>query len=179
MVITLIGYRGCGKSTVGPLLAESLGYACIDSDDQVEQIAAKSIAQIFADDGEPTFRKLETQVLTDLLGRDDLVVAAGGGAILADHNRQLMRQAGPVIWLQADVATLAARIGTDGSSAARRPGLTGKSAVDEVAEVLNARLPLYSDAATITIDTADQTPQQITQAILAALDQAPHKDQQS
>ena len=161
MAITLIGYRGCGKSTVGPLLAQRLGWDCIDSDHEIERRAGKSIRDIFGDDGEASFRRLEAEVLRDLLTRSELVIAAGGGAILSEVTRQRMKQSGPVIWLQATAATLASRISGDAESALRRPSLTGKSVADEVAEVLAARTAFYHDAATFVIDAETAMPQDI------------------
>lgn len=169
MKLTLIGYRGCGKSSVGPLLAETLGLTCIDSDDHVEDAAGKSIQQIFADDGEAEFRRLESQVIADLLAQDDIVVAAGGGAILAETNRKCMQDAGSVIWLQATVETLASRIAGDETSTSRRPSLTGKSIQEEIAEVLEARRELYQKASTMTVDTDNRAPQEIADEIVTRL----------
>lgn len=169
MIVTLIGYRGCGKSSVGPLLAARLGCDCVDSDDQVEVAAGKSIAEIFQQDGEAAFRQIETDVLNQLLLRSNLVVAAGGGAILAEINRQRMRSAGPVVWLKASVATLAARITSDQTSATRRPSLTGRTVESEIADVLNTRIPLYQQAATMTVDADFASPEQLAAQIFAAL----------
>ncbi|HAD60799.1 MAG TPA: shikimate kinase [Planctomycetaceae bacterium] len=169
MKLTLIGYRGCGKSSVGPLLAETLRLTCIDSDDHVEDAAGKSIQQIFADDGEAEFRRLESQVIADLLAQDDIVVAAGGGAILAETNRKCMQDAGSVIWLQATVETLASRIARDETSTSRRPSLTGKSIQEEIAEVLEARRELYQKASTMTVDTDNRAPQEIADEIVTRL----------
>ncbi|MCA9014200.1 MAG: AAA family ATPase, partial [Planctomycetaceae bacterium] len=96
-VITLIGYRGSGKSSVAEPLAERLGFSWIDADDEIERVAGKSIATIFAEEGEPRFRQVEREVMQDLLGRDKLIIAAGGGAILNAETRREMREAGPVI----------------------------------------------------------------------------------
>ena len=169
MIVTLIGYRGCGKSSVGPLLADRLDCLCIDSDDEIETRAGKAIREIFADSGEQEFRRLETDVLKNLLTGPPSVIAAGGGAILADINRERMKAAGPVVWLNASAETLAARISADESSDARRPSLTGRSIEDEVADVLSSRLPLYQDAATITVDAERQSPEQIADAIMCEL----------
>ncbi|MEZ6128219.1 MAG: shikimate kinase [Planctomycetaceae bacterium] len=169
MIVTLIGYRGCGKSSVGPLIAAALNCECIDSDDRVEAVAGKSIQRIFAEDGEPVFRQLETDVLRQVYAQSPVVVSAGGGAILAAANRQMMSSAGPVVWLRATVDTLAARITGDDSSATRRPSLTGRSVVDEVADVLEVRTPLYREVATLVVDADTQTPQQIANHVLAEL----------
>ena len=80
MILTLIGYRATGKTTLAGLLAERLGWDWIDADVEIERRAGKSIACIFAEDGEPAFRDLEAQVIADLCRRDRLVLAAGGGA---------------------------------------------------------------------------------------------------
>ena len=169
MVVTLIGYRGCGKSSVGPLLALRLGCNCVDSDDQIEARAGKSIRDIFATDGVDAFRKLETDVLADLIQQENIVIAAGGGAILAEVNRQRLQAAGPVVWLRATVRTLAARICGDGTSVDRRPSLTGKSVEVEVAEVLKARLPLYESTSSLIVDADTATPSELADDIFSRL----------
>ncbi|MEZ6062018.1 MAG: shikimate kinase [Planctomycetaceae bacterium] len=169
MIISLIGYRGCGKSSVAPLLAKRLHCESADSDDVIETRAGKSIRQIFSDDGEAAFRDLETQVLANLLQRDPIVVSAGGGAVLAEINRQRMRQAGPVVWLQASAEILAERIARDATSGQRRPALTGDSAVREVSDVLAVRLPLYAATATLTVDSEQLSPAEIVEQILSDL----------
>ena len=165
MIVTLIGYRGCGKSSVGPVLAELLNCTCVDSDDEVEARAGKSIAAIFAEDGESVFRKMETEVLAHLFSKPNHIIAAGGGAVLAEVNRQRMRQAGPVVWLNVSAETLASRIYGDSASPTRRPSLTGKSIEEEVAEVLQNRLPLYRDAATITVAADEAGPDEIARTV--------------
>lgn len=170
MIITLIGYRGCGKSSVGPILAERIGCSFFDSDSLVERKAEKSIAAIFADEGEAAFRQLESEVLEDLLETPPAVIGSGGGAILADINRDRMREAGPVVWLRASPETLATRIAADDvSKKNERPSLTGKSVSEEVADVLKVRLPLYQAAAIITIDVDTGTPEEITDQIFDAV----------
>ena len=169
MIVTLTGYRGCGKSSVGPILAERLGCACVDSDVTIEQRAGKSIAEIFANDGEAAFRTLETEVMTELLKRESLVIAAGGGVILAEVNRRRMRDAGEVVWLKATADVLAERISADAASKGMRPSLTGQPIGEEVAEVLATRTPLYEAAATMTIDAGEGTPQEIADRIFARL----------
>ena len=169
MIVTLIGYRGCGKSSVGPLLAAQLRCPCIDCDDELERRAGRTIPEIFATDGEPEFRRLETELLAEILAGPDAVVSAGGGAILAEENCRNMKDAGPVVWLNAPVEVLAARIAGDEQAGARRPSLTGQSAVAEVAGVLNQRLPLYAAAATMTVDSSEASPAQIAEIIATRL----------
>ena len=169
MVITLIGYRGSGKSSVARLLADSLGMDRVDTDDLVEQMAGRSIRRIFEDDGEQEFRRLENDAIRQATQKQSVIIAVGGGAVLLEENRRQLKEAGPVIWLQADVATLARRIGMDESSTERRPRLTGQTIQDEVASVLAARLPLYSDAATMTIETDGLSPGEVVKEILQQL----------
>ncbi|WP_437229704.1 shikimate kinase [Planctomicrobium sp. SH661] len=169
MAITIIGYRGSGKSTVGAELARRLGWNYIDTDPLIEKRAGKSISQIFAEDGEPRFRDLESGELSSALAGGDVVVSAGGGAILREGNRQSMRAAGPVIWLVADLNTIAARISADPTTLARRPALTNRDPVSEIQEVLVQRQPLYAEAATITVQTDNRTPASIVDEIMTQL----------
>ena len=91
MILTLIGYRATGKTTLARLLAERLGWDWIDADAEIERRAGKAIARIFAEEGEPAFRDLEAQAIADLCRRDRLVLAAGGGAPLRPESRRAMR----------------------------------------------------------------------------------------
>src|SRR5687767_5496661 len=123
MLIFLIGYRGTGKSTVARLLALRLGCEWIDADVEIELRAGKSIAAIFADDGEPVFRDLESEVVADLARRPNAVVALGGGAVLREENRRAIT-GGVSIWLKASVATILGRLASDATTGDRRPNLT-------------------------------------------------------
>lgn len=170
MVITLIGYRGTGKTTVGAELAGRLEWECVDTDSLIEQRAGKSIAEIFAEEGEPRFRQLERTVLHEQLDRDRVVLSVGGGAILEEANRQAIRQAGPVVWLQASTETIVARITSDPSSDRQRPALTEQDDLrSEATLLLSRREPLYDETATIQIETDGRTPAAIVDEILAQL----------
>ena len=96
MVITLIGYRASGKSSLAPMVAKKLGWSWIDSDREIERVAERSIPEIFAADGEAGFRELESQILVDLLQRPQLVIASGGGSVLSADNRQVMKPPVPL-----------------------------------------------------------------------------------
>jgi shikimate kinase len=170
MIISLIGYRATGKSTVGQLLAQRLGWSCVDTDLEVQQQAGKSIREIFQQEGEPRFRDYEAQVIQRLTRRHKLVLAVGGGAVLREENRLALSMAGPVVWLAASPAIIRQRLQGDPQTASQRPALTAGSAADEIEQVLQARLPVYQAAADITIDTQEQTPGEIVERILAALD---------
>jgi shikimate kinase len=168
MVITLIGYRGSGKSSVAAPLAARLGWDWTDADALIEQRAGKTIREMFATDGEPYFRALERQAMADLLARERLIIAAGGGAVLDPQTRARIRAAGPAVWLHAPAAMLAARIAGDASTAERRPQLTSRGSLEEVAEVLARREPLYRECASLAVDTTALTIPEIVERIVAA-----------
>lgn len=171
--LVLIGYRGTGKSTIARLLALKLGWDWVDADVEIELRAGKSIATIFAEDGEPMFRMVESQVLADLVRRDKTVLAAGGGAVIKEANRQALAVAGRVIWLKAGVATILARVGADQTTAARRPNLTTAGGEAEVVKLLAQREPLYRQCAHLEVDTEGKTPALIVAEILDHLDWGP------
>ena len=168
--VFLIGYRATGKSTVARLLAERLGYDWVDADDLVEERAGKSIAAMFAEDGEPAFRELEATIVTDLCGRRRLVVALGGGAVLRESSRAAVPQAGPTVWLTADVETIARRLSADQSTVSRRPSLTDAGVIAEIESVLTRREPIYRECATFEVDTENKTPAEVADLILARLE---------
>lgn len=165
MIITLIGYRGTGKSTVGRQLAAELGWRFHDVDPEIERRAGKSIAEIFAADGEPRFRDIEAEVLRDQLQDGPAVVVTGGGTLLRDENREAVRRAGIAVWLMARRETIAARILGDPLSAGRRPSLTGTDPVSEIASVLAVREPIYAQAATFAVTTDDRSVAEIVAEI--------------
>ena len=166
MNIVLIGYRGAGKSTVGKLVAARLGRPIVSTDREIVRRAGSSISDIVAAHGWEYFRDLESTVCQELAGRDNLVIDAGGGAILRQKNVDVLKRNGRLIWLTASVETIAARIGSD----TQRPSLTGtKSHVEEIREVLNERMPKYQTAADVTIATDDRSIDELARTILQNL----------
>jgi len=170
MNLTLIGYRATGKTTLARLLAERLEWDWIDADVEIERVAGKTIAEIFADDGEPVFRDIEAQVIADLAGRENLVIAAGGGAPLREESRKAMRAGGQVVWLQASAETIHARMTGDATTATRRPSLTDRGPLDEIIQVMSARDPIYRESAHIEVDTDDRALESIVDEILDRVD---------
>jgi shikimate kinase len=167
--IALIGYRGTGKTTVAQQLALRLGWDWVDADVEIELRAGKSIAAIFADDGEEAFRDLESEVVKSLCARERTIVALGGGAVLREVNRAAIARCGAIIWLQASVESIERRLADDATTATRRPNLTKSSGQQEIAEVLAARTPIYRACATLEVDTEGKTPGAIADEIVAAL----------
>jgi shikimate kinase len=163
--IFLIGYRGTGKSTVAELVAAKLGLQYIDADALLEERHSRSIAQIFATEGEAGFRDKEAALLQELCCHRQRVVATGGGVILRDANRALLRGSGRCIWLTADPRTIAKRMAGDPATSARRPALT-TGGIAEIEELLKIREPLYRECADWTIDTAGRTPDEVADMIV-------------
>jgi len=170
MNVTLIGYRATGKTTLARLLAERLGWDWIDGDVEVERVAGKTIAELFAEDGEPVFRDIEAQVVADLTSRDRLVIAAGGGAPLREESRRAMRDGGRVVWLLASAETIHARMTGDATTATRRPNLTDRGPLDEIIHLMTAREPIYEETAHVMVDTEGKNPEVLVEEIVNALD---------
>ena len=166
MILLLIGYRATGKTTLARLLAGRLNWNWLDSDVEIERRAGKAIARIFAEDGEPAFRDLEAQVIADLCGRRNLVLATGGGAPLREESRQAMRAGGKVVWLTARPETILARMTGDSTTAARRPNLTDRDPLAEIVYLLSVREPIYRQTADLVVDTEGRTLEEIAEEIM-------------
>ena len=163
MNIVLVGYRGTGKSTVGRLLAARLGRDLVSTDAEIVKRAQRTIPEIVAQDGWEYFRDLESDICGELASRDQLVIDAGGGAILRAQNVEALKKNSTVFWLTASVETIVKRIGGDN----QRPSLTGtKSFVDEIQDVLRERTPKYQAAADHSIATDDQSINQLVETLL-------------
>ncbi len=171
MNIFLIGYRSCGKSTVAKPLAQRLGWPAVDTDEQIEQTAGKSIAQIFSDDGEAAFRDLDSHLVADAARRDQHVIALGGGAMMREENRRALEGRGVVVWLVASAETLFARMSADTTTSARRPNLTQTGGLAEVQRLLKEREPVYRAAADLELHTENRPPNQLADEIFAWLKQ--------
>ncbi len=152
--VVLVGLMATGKSTVGALLADRLGRVAVDSDQQIEAAQGRSVREIFASDGEPAFRALETQALLDALEQPEpLVVAAAGGVVLDPANRRaLADERCFVVWLRADPHVLAERA----SRADHRP-LLDDDPVGRMQAMSTDREPLYAEVADAIIDLDDRT----------------------
>ncbi|MFM8414016.1 MAG: shikimate kinase [Planctomycetota bacterium] len=160
--ITLVGYRGTGKSSVAARLAARLGCPWTDADDVLELELGATIAAVIRDRGEPFFRDREAELLARLLDREAGVLATGGGVVLRPENRTLLTSRGrPVVWLQAPAAVLRERLAADPTTSARRPALGGGDALAEVAAAVVAREPLYRSVADAVVDAAVDSPDRI------------------
>jgi shikimate kinase len=171
MLLFLIGYRGTGKSTVGKRLAERMEkrHLFVDADPYLEAREGRTIKEMFAAEGEAYFRDREAEVVAALAQLDDHVLALGGGAILRDSTRQILRQRGKSIWLQAKPETIYARIQADPTTADRRPNLTVSGGYNEIKELLARREPIYQECADFTVDTEGKDVEQIVSEILSLM----------
>jgi shikimate kinase len=154
---------GAGKSTVGRLLAAGSGFDFIDSDRELELRAGASIAHMFEVEGEPAFRQRESQLLDELTGRSRLVLATGGGAVLSEHNRTLLRSRGLVIYLQASSEQIAQRTREDVS----RPLLQVEDRRARIEQLLAERAPLYRQTAHLVFRSAVANPRRLVTRLLA------------
>lgn len=162
--IYLIGMMGTGKSTLANIIAELMNYRSLDSDSIIEALAKQSISDIFAEMGEPEFRKLETQVLKQIAVQTRTVVATGGGIILSQGNWYYLRQ-GLTIWLDVPIPLLVDRLKSDTS----RPLLQNVDLETKLNQLLQQRRSLYEEAdLTIHINTA-RPPRAVAEDIIAQI----------
>ncbi len=165
--IYLVGARAAGKTTFGGALARRLGCKYVDTDIYLLETTGETVADIVDREGWEGFRKREGDVLRAVTA-PGTVIATGGGMVLSEANRRFMRDNGIVLYLSAPAEVLAARLQAN-PNAAQRPTLTGKSIVEEVNDILEAREPLYRDAATHVLNAA-ASPRELLAEALAALE---------
>lgn len=165
--LVLVGLMGVGKSTVGARCASRLGREFVDVDEVIVLTAGKPVAEIFATEGEPAFRALESRAIADICASPlPLVIACGGGAVLDAENRRRVQDRGVVVWLTADPATLAGRVG-GGSARTNRPLLAGDDApVATLERLATLRAPAYEAAAHAVVDTAGRTVDEVADVVL-------------
>jgi shikimate kinase len=164
----LVGMMGSGKSSAGRHLAELLGYRFLDADSSIEQVAGRSIPELFASEGEAGFRDLEAAVLNQIASWHSLVVATGGGVVIRPENWGQLQQ-GVVIWLDAPDALLLERLSADPTP---RPLMQSADPVARLAELMTQRRPLYAQADLHIVQdgrSADQVAEQILEALPGVL----------
>jgi shikimate kinase len=147
--IVLIGFMGCGKSSVGRRIAGNTGRRFVDTDELVTAKAGMSISRIFATHGEAHFRELESQALVEMEGESGMVLATGGGIILSEKNRAALRRVGTVVWLDADPDVLFERV----SRNKKRPLLQTENPRATFDALIAARRPIYEKAANVRVDS--------------------------
>ncbi|MCR4368744.1 MAG: 3-phosphoshikimate 1-carboxyvinyltransferase [archaeon] len=163
--IALIGFRGTGKTAIGKILAKRLNMKFVDTDKEVVRLAGKSVAQIFAQQGEPTFRELEKEVVDRASGMENTLISCGGGVVLFKENIENLKRNSTVILLESDAKSIYARI----KGNRKRPALTDKKGIDEVRHLLAQREGLYVGAADFFVDTSNDSLNGCAQKIIDML----------
>ncbi len=166
--VVLIGPPGAGKTTVGTTLAALTGTVFTDTDALVEAAAGKPVSDIFVQDGESEFRRLERDAVAAALSGGDGVVGLGGGAVLDPHTQALLT-GHRVVYLETGFTELAKRVGLDRP----RPLLIGTNPRAQLKSLLEARLPVYEKLAWLTVGTDGRDPEQIAAEIAAAISAGP------
>jgi shikimate kinase len=166
--VVLVGMMGAGKSTVARLLAEAFGCAALDTDEMVERRVRRTVAEMFAGEGEDAFRAAESQAISELgavVG--PLVASVGGGAVLSAANRAALRSIGTVVWLRAQPATLARRVGRGaGRPLLRRAGLGPREVLAQIAE---ERQAYYQEVADLVVDVDGLSSRQVARELVGLL----------
>lgn len=156
---------GCGKSTVGKILAQKLSADFVDMDDAIEKFYHMTIPEIFSAFGEEGFRERETEICRLLSEKDSLIVACGGGAVLRQENVDIIKKGGTLIFLKVPEANLIKRLRKDPTP---RPVIQNKSDT-EILEIYRQRLPKYLGAAQITVECGEN-PEENAERIIACLE---------
>ncbi|WP_438462745.1 shikimate kinase AroK [Marinomonas sp. PE14-40] len=172
--IILVGPMGAGKTTIGRLLSQSLGREFFDSDRVIEENAGADIPWIFDKEGEDGFRRRETQALHDLTQEygSAIVMATGGGAVMRDENRDILRKGGLVVYLYASVAQQLSRT----SKSNHRPLLQNGNPKQVLTNLFKLRDPLYRDVAGLIVETDSRNPKVVANKVLDAIKRHLHKE---
>ena len=166
--VYLVGMMGAGKTTAGRLLARRLKRAFLDSDQEIERRCGVKIPVIFEIEGEAGFRQREAAVIAELTALQDVVLATGGGAILAPESRRLLAARGTVVYLHAPPESLYERVRHDRN----RPLLATPDPRARLAALYAERDPLYREVADVVIDTGRQSAQRLARQLLSRLEES-------
>ncbi len=169
MNIVLVGYRCCGKTSVGRILAKKLGRFFMDTDEMIEEQTGKRIDAIIQGRGWPHFRKMERAMIRELTRRDNLVIATGGGVVMDEKNVNDLKGNGWLVWLQGRAEVLRGRMSLEQRRGNTRPSLTGPPPEEEIEEVLKERMPFYQKAADLMVDTSVLSPGEVAECITKAV----------
>lgn len=165
MNIAVYGFMGVGKTTIGSILAKNLDYTFIDMDTEIERREGLPISEIFREKGESRFRELEIELVMELIEKDDLVIACGGGTFAYPENAETLKGKAIFIYLTASIEEVINRTSIDNT----RPLLNVPDPHKTALELFNSRKPIYERYAEITIDTTEKTPELIVSEIMELL----------
>ena len=164
--IALIGFMGTGKSAVGSALAEKLGRQFVEMDSLIEEMAGKSIPEIFQQDGEIVFREMEIKVTKKVAQKTGQVIACGGGMVLNKINTDRLRETARMVYLKTSPRKILERTSADTNE---RPLLDVPDAVQRIRELLDFRKPFYQRSADITINTSRLSINRVADMIISRL----------
>lgn len=162
--IVLVGFMGSGKSTIARVLQQRLGYPLVEMDQELEERAGKSIARIFEEDGEEVFRGWESELLRELdnPGQPSRIISTGGGVVVREENRELLRRLGYIVWLKVTVDMVMERT----ARTRHRPLLNTENPEEKVRELMEKRAPFYEAVANLTLETSGLSSDEIATGIL-------------
>jgi shikimate kinase len=163
--VFLVGPMGAGKTTIGRHLASLLHKRFVDVDQEIEKRTGVTIPLIFEIEGEAGFRRRESTVIDELTRETDIVLATGGGAVLLEESRKLLKERGTVVYLQADIETLVERTRRDRN----RPLLQTADPRGKIGELLRQREPIYREVADVVVDTGQRAPSSVARDIITRL----------
>lgn len=158
-----IGFMGCGKSTMARLLAEELPMELVEMDETIEAEEHRTISEIFATDGEPYFRDLESQLIVRIADKGGMIVSCGGGAILREENVINMKKNGTIVYLSATPETIYERV----RYSTKRPLLNGNMNVEYIRELMSKRVDKYEKAADVILSVDGKTKMEVLEQIKA------------
>lgn len=173
MNVALFGFMGVGKSVVGRILAEKLGFTFVDLDEEIVKRKGKPISKIFEEEGEDIFREIEKSITHEITNRNNQVIACGGGTVINPENLCRLRNSSTLILLTAEPETILKRVESDGDT---RPLLTVQNRLEHIQTLLKIRHPHYIHAADFIIDTTGKTPIQVTKEILPIIPELREND---
>ncbi len=165
-LIFLVGFRAVGKTTVGCLLAKKIGCPFQDTDLLISEQQGRSVSEIVIEEGWDAFRAFEKNILKTVSTLSSGVIATGGGAVLHHEVWPKIQEVASVVWLTADQEVIISRIQADNSNEDVRPSLSGKSAVEEVSDILIERFPLYEAISEFSVDTGRLTADEAVEYIM-------------
>lgn len=160
--IYLIGFMGCGKSTIARILSEKLGVPQVEMDEQIVREQGMPITEIFEKYGEEHFRDIETDLVRRLQAQTGVVVSCGGGAVLREENRKMMKESGAIVWLTAQPETILERV----KHSVDRPVLNGHMNVEYITELMAKRHDCYEAAADFHVSTDGKSREEICEEIM-------------
>ncbi len=160
--LVLIGFMGCGKSSVGRRLSGLTGHRFVDTDELIVQAEGRSIPEIFAQQGEEYFREAETRALESTLEMQGVILSTGGGLILRAQNRELLPRIGIVAWLDAKPEILFERASRSG----KRPLLQTENPWQTFTALLDSRREIYTATADFRVDSTDLSHDEVAQSLL-------------